>query len=54
MIEIAARFEDAQLSDYTVAAAVEAVAARAEPERVPLDPQRVRELEGLGRSGQCV
>src|SRR6185436_11237300 len=50
----AARLEHAKLPDDTVAPSVESRAAGAEPQLVAFDPQRIRELEGLGRSGQCV
>jgi hypothetical protein len=49
-----AGFERAELAHDAVASLVAACAARADPERVPLDAEGVRELEGLGRSGQCV
>src|SRR6187551_2592785 len=50
----AAGLEDAKLADDSVPAAVAPGAAGADPELVPHDAHRVRNLEGLGRSSQCV
>src|SRR5919198_92060 len=50
----AAVLERAQLADDAVSAAVLAVAARAEPEAVALDAQRVLELERLDRRRERV
>src|ERR1043165_4067280 len=50
----AAGLEGAPLAAHPVAAAVCSGAAGAEPELVPLDAERIHELEGLGRSSQCV
>src|SRR5207245_992328 len=45
----ATRLEGANLTHDSVAASKRAVAARAETEAVPLDPQRIRELQCLDR-----
>src|SRR5919204_6758397 len=49
-----ARLEYPQLAHDAVTATVPAGATGAEPERVALDAERVRELERLGRSRECV
>src|SRR5262245_1380070 len=50
----AAGLERSELSDDAVTSAVLPRAAGSEAELVPFDPERIRELEGLGRGGQCV
>jgi hypothetical protein len=49
-----AGLEGSELAHDAVASVMAATAARADPERMPLDAERIPELYGLGRSSQCV